>query len=251
LQVAQPSIRLINGRLDKFCRDEYTLAAAAAVSRCSFEIEYRASSGSFADHSAYFRVFLQLLMIRADCVLAAPHYASHSLTTIESLRPKEIAIQTFNPEDTRFGRENMATISLDSVKWTSDHLHSFLFFPDKDRLLLAFHALSVERFAHIASMSLLTVWSGLEALFSIEHEQTFRLSLMASYYLETEPAARKVLFDQMRAAYATRSAVTHGRKKKPEEIAESATWVASILRRCMVRAVETKKVPTTNDLFFS
>lgn len=246
-----PGGLLAPGRIEKFYRDAETLTNAQLISRSTFEIEYRVFSGTFADHSAFVTVYLQLLMIKAGCRLAASCYATHSLALIDAMKPKLIEIKVFDREATYFNRPSMAIVPLDAIKWASANIVNFLHHnADNDRLMLAFHSLGVERFAHSPPMALLTLWSGLEALFAIEHEQTFRLSMMAAYYLEDTSDARKNLFEEMRSAYAMRSAVTHGRKQKPRDVANGTAWIASILRRCVVRAIETKSLPTTNSLFF-
>jgi hypothetical protein len=143
-------------------------------------------------------------------------------------------------------------ISKDDLRWTVTNLNRSVLQLDRDeRLLVAFQSITAERFAHSPSMSLLTLWSGMEALFAIDREQTFRLSLMAAYYLENENAPREKLFEQMRDAYKVRSAVTHGRKKDKGAMVESIDFVASVLRRCLLRAFETQQLPTTKGLFFS
>lgn len=246
-----PGGLLAPGRMRKFFRDEYTLTFAQTIARSTFEIEYTIPTGTFEDHSAFVRVYLQLLMIRAGCRLAAPCHATHSLARVDELGETDIEIKMFNAQDVHFRRSSDALITQEMVQWTSRNVVDYTRQTAADnRLSLAYHALDAERFAASPAMSLLTLWSGLEAFLSIEHEQTFRLSLMTAYYLESESRARKLLFDQMRAAYAVRSAVTHGRKH-PKGLAMNVDWIAEILRRCIVRAVETKSLPTTESLFFS
>ena len=46
-------------------------------------------------------------------------------------------------------------------------------------------------------------------------------------------------------------AVTHGRSTDPMKVAENAKWAISTLRRCIVKAIETGRLPNMKDLLFS
>jgi hypothetical protein len=239
-------------RLKKFHRDEYTLTyATQMISRPSFELEYYVAPDQFEKSHALLIVFFQLLMIKTGCRLGAPCFANHSLTIIDTLGPKDMEIKVFNGEDTTLRRYGRLPVTKDHLQWTVENLYHIIDKIDQEeRLLMAFQSINAERFAHSPPMSLLTLWSGLEALFSIDQEQTFRLSLMVAYYLETESVQRQQLFDQMRDAYKIRSAVTHGRRKTPATIIESINFVTAVLRRCILHAAETGQLPSTKTLFF-
>jgi hypothetical protein len=240
-------------RIAKFMKDEYTLTYAQFLGPSHFEIEYRTSWASESNLLApYFSHFLSVLMLRAHCNLAASIYSTLSLQYLDTLPNKTLSLHVFNNEDTHYRRAEQGVITKSDVDWAVLHYHEFSrIIGDNAQLWIAYEAVRAERFAHVPTMSLLTLWSGLEAFFAIDREQSFRLSLMISYFLESEPAKRKELFEKTLKEYGMRSAVAHGRKHKRAEVEDSVNWTASILRRCLVKTIETKAFPTRDSLLFS
>jgi hypothetical protein len=99
---------------------------------------------------------------------------------------------------------------------------------------------------HIPRLAIL--WSGIEGLFDVETELVFRISLYVSRFLEPKNRSRRQkLFDHCKELYRARSKAVHGSKIKGNAdkiVSESA----AILRRLVVKIVETGSVPSTRDL---
>ena len=92
------------------------------------------------------------------------------------------------------------------------------------------------------------LWAGIEALFRIESELSFRLSLSAAKFLEpTDRDAARSVFSQVKRLYKARSRAVHGAEMKGDSkavIDESATLLQRLLRNC----VETGGLPDCEEL---
>lgn len=91
-------------------------------------------------------------------------------------------------------------------------------------------------------------WSGIEGLFGIDSEITFRLSLYISLFLEPyDKERRKELFSRVKTMYKHRSNHVHGNKIKGDsrQQVEEAT---SLLRRLVKKCAESNSIPIITNL---
>ena len=91
------------------------------------------------------------------------------------------------------------------------------------------------------------LWSGIEGLFSVDYELSFRLSLYIARFLSPRRGTRqKAIFDSVKNLYAVRSKAVHGGKLKNPH--EAAKGTVKILRQLVVKCAERKGLPKTDDL---
>lgn len=92
------------------------------------------------------------------------------------------------------------------------------------------------------------LWAGIEGLFEIHSELSFRLSLYVARFLEPDNRERsKEIFEKVKRLYGQRSAAVHGSKMKgdPHGCArESAELLFRLIRRC----VEISALPEVEQL---
>jgi hypothetical protein len=92
------------------------------------------------------------------------------------------------------------------------------------------------------------LWAGIEGLFGIESELSFRLSLLSAKFLEPDDsAAAREVFKQVKDLYKARSKAVHGSEMKGDAnalINDSATLLKKLLRRC----VECQALPDSEGL---
>jgi hypothetical protein len=96
---------------------------------------------------------------------------------------------------------------------------------------------------------LIDYWIALENLFSGKDEKqelTFKYAIRIAHYIGAKPADRLKVFEDMQAAYKTRSKVIHGTRAKNLEEAETTTEAA--LRASLRRAALERKLPDLDGL---
>jgi len=91
-------------------------------------------------------------------------------------------------------------------------------------------------------------WSGIEGLFGVESELTFKLSLYISMFLEPDNREnRKALFNRVKTMYKHRSNHVHGNKIKGDARQQVDDSI-DLLRRLVKRSAELARVPVLTDL---
>lgn len=85
--------------------------------------------------------------------------------------------------------------------------------PDDEAYNTARHCLSTSRWHTIPRTRLAILWPGIEGLFKIDSEITFRISLYIAYFLEPDnPLKRRQIFNDVKKLYRIRSRAVHGGK---------------------------------------
>lgn len=128
-------------------------------------------------------------------------------------------------------------------------------FPDARNLMLkekqfqnAIHCLATYRWHTQPRAQLALLWSGIEGLFSIDSELSFRISLYAAKFLHPNDASRATKeFKLVRRLYAQRSKAVHGGEMKGDPhtvVSDSARLLLSLVIECVAR----QGIPQPEDL---
>lgn len=142
-------------------------------------------------------------------------------------------------------------LSISDAKWIQKHLPTALVFIEKEtRFQNAMQALTSFHCIPYANFCLLTAWTGLEALFQIEQELSFRLCLYISNYLR-RGQMRQTEFNKLRTSYVARSKIAHGLSTKTKDVLEFSFYTRDILRMCLRQSLENGELPQTDLLVFS
>jgi hypothetical protein len=132
-------------------------------------------------------------------------------------------------------------------RWIATHYNAAKKLMDDDRYSSAVHSLSSYRWHPMPRAQLALLWSGIEGLFSVDYELSFRLSLYIARFLSPRRGTRqKAIFDSVKNLYAVRSKAVHGGKLKNPH--EAAKGTVKILRQLVVKCAERKGLPKTDDL---
>ena len=121
---------------------------------------------------------------------------------------------------------------------------------DNDLFSTAVHAMASYRWHSLPCVQLAIIWSGIEALFKIESEISFRLSLYVSKFLSNgDKTEEKNWFKKVKELYNSRSSAVHGGKIKKDPnmlVSDSAVILNRLIRKCS----ETGHVPEVDKLIF-
>ena len=91
------------------------------------------------------------------------------------------------------------------------------------------------------------LWAGIEGLFGVDSEITFKLSLGVAKFLGDNPDEQRAIFQNTKGLYKARSKAVHGGKIKTDggtAISESA----ALLNRLLVKAAELGRLPDIEQL---
>jgi hypothetical protein len=217
------------------------------VERVDFEIALASISSDGVFLLDYAHVFTFLLMIRTGGWISAPIILTHSTIHDPEVDGPHIFCSKFiDAIPTYLGDFRL---TLEDAQWIKLHMETALRFVDEPKFQNAMQALTSFHCIPYPSIRLLVAWSGLEALFGVEQEISFRLSLYISNFLKSG-VDRYSEFEKLRRSYDDRSRVAHGASTKAKAVDDYATYTRDILRACLARCIEINSFPNTKQLIF-
>jgi hypothetical protein len=137
--------------------------------------------------------------------------------------------------------------NLKGLKWVANHWKTVLrLYQSHAEFRLALDALDHGQFEPNPSLSLVSLWGAIEALFSPSTtELKFRVSALVAAFLEAPGGVRLRRQREVARLYDHRSAAAHGKPKhSPDDLLETFTLVRALL----IRIAELGSVPTKAEL---
>jgi hypothetical protein len=212
-----------------------------------FEIALASINGDGDFNVDHAHVFSFLLMIRTGGWVSAPVILTHStLEDPEVNSPHVFCSEFVDPRPSYLGDFNL---TLEDALWIKSHMETGLRFVNEPKFQNTMQALTSFHCIPYSSTCLLVAWSGLEALFGVDQEISFRLSLYITNFLRSGDE-RYPEFQKLRRSYDDRSRVAHGAATKARALREHATYTRDILRACLEKCIETNAFPDSRQLIF-
>ncbi|MBB3066424.1 HEPN domain-containing protein [Limibacillus halophilus] len=139
-------------------------------------------------------------------------------------------------------------ISEDEAVWLEDNFHNAQDLLDDQRFRNAVHCMATYRWHSNPRAQLAILWSGIEGIFGVQNEISFRLSLFIANYLEpNNEEQKKKIFSQIRELYVSRSKAIHGSKIN-STATEDVEASAICLKRLIYKCIQSRMVPDTRTL---
>lgn len=165
---------------------------------------------------------------------------------VEELKPDSTVVVT-NYFLRGFGSEPRRVSEL-NAKWIAQHFTKARRLLDDGAFQNAVHCLATYRWHSMPAAQLAIIWSGIEALFGIDTELSFRMSLYSARFLEPEDRSRQVeIFSAVRDLYKIRSRAVHGARIKTDA-RDAVVKSADLLRRLVARCSEQAEIPNVSTL---
>jgi hypothetical protein len=213
-----------------------------------FEIALASISGNGVFNLDYAHVFSFLLMIRTGGWISAPVILTHSALEDPEVDTPHIFCSSFI--DARPAYLGDFQLTLEDALWIKLHMERALKFVNEPKFQNAMQALTSFHCIPYSSICLLVAWSGLEALFGVDQEISFRLCLYVANFLKLGDD-RYSEFEKLRRSYGDRSRVAHGAATKAKAVHEHAIYTRDILRACLAKCLEMNAFPNPMELAFS
>lgn len=141
-------------------------------------------------------------------------------------------------------------LTIEDGEWIRSYYSAAYELLKKDTFETAVHAMASYKWHSMPRVQLAILWSGIEALFEVSTEISFRISLYVANFLAGEDVVgAERIFHKTKKLYASRSAAVHGGKIKGDLhdlVEESAMLLNRIIRRC----AELGTLPDTKNLTF-
>ena len=196
---------------------------------------------------------ISLLRVRTQVEFLVPAATNYSWSVIAGLSPNTCNAQFIEDIPTATKLDESYSVSKEDLIWVSDNLILFSRMLEIQNFRLAVECLTTHQHQTSNRMMIAMLWSGIESLFTIHAELTFRLSTFIAALLEPPGARRRDLYARVKKLYAVRSKAVHGAKLTKQQIEEHVIEVRSLLSRLLCLMVEKGHVFTeqqVEDLLF-
>ncbi|MFH4621425.1 hypothetical protein [Vibrio furnissii] len=193
------------------------------------------------------RVILFLLRLGVNPAITLPVFSNlafdrgNANKKNQALYPFEVQSRSFalsvEEKDSSFG----------SLKWVQDHWQVTQELLKKSpEFALAKEAIDQGQFIQNTTLTLVSLWGALEALFSPStSELRFRVSALIASFLEKPGQSRRELQKRVAKLYDKRSAAAHGRPKHDQQ---HLLETFNLLRNVLFKIIENGYVPNNEQL---
>lgn len=135
-------------------------------------------------------------------------------------------------------------------EWINKYFSNVESLLDNDSFMTATHSMSSYRWHSMPRVQLAILWAGIESLFRINNELSFRISLYIAKFLGNEDRnEEKRLFDEVKSLYKTRSSAVHGDNIKGD-MNSLVTRSAVLLNKLIVKCIEINELPNVENLIY-
>lgn len=188
-----------------------------------------------------------------DCLLLSALFDKTVLWNVQSEIPAEKIDASSTLNITNYHLAGFHALSEHQVtatdrEWLERHFETARNLLSTPAFETAAHSLATFRWHSVVRSQLALIWSGIEALFGIDSEIVFRVSLYIARFLEPDDQAKRShLFTKVKQLYKQRSKAVHGAKVKGDiqsAVKESSDLLGRLIRRC----AELNQLPDTDSL---
>ncbi len=191
---------------------------------------------------------ISLIRVRSLAEFLVPVASDHSWSVISGLNTKACNVQFI--EDVPAARKlaKSSSISKADLVWVSDHLVTFAHMLETPSFRLAVECLTTHHHQASDRMMAAMLWSGIESLFSIQAELSFRISASIASLLEPPGESRRDLYVRGKKLYGVRSKAVHGAKLSRQQLHEHIVEVRHLLSRLLCRMVENGNIFSEQEI---
>jgi hypothetical protein len=183
-----------------------------------------------------------LLRVRTLAEFLVPVASDHSWSVISGLEPRTCHVQFIEDVPRAKKLAESVVVQESDLEWVSTNVLRFARLLETPCFRLAVESLCTHQHQASDRMMVATLWAGIEALFNIHSELSFRLSTYVAVIIEPPGSGRRVAYQELKKLYGTRSKAVHGAKMSSEQIHEHVRAVRKILSRILCRFIEEDQV---------
>lgn len=189
-----------------------------------------------------------------DLILLSAIFQCESLCNLQSTHPIEQVGDDTILHVTNYAMHgvfsNPYTITKEDIVWLQRFFTNANSLLDNDFFRTAVHSMWSYRWHSMPRVQLAILWAGIESLFPIDQELTFRFSLYISKFLAgSDNEKAKEIFSETKKLYGSRSSAVHGGNIKGD-LNKLVTQSASLLNQLILKCIVIKNLPNIDDLIY-
>jgi len=191
---------------------------------------------------------LAALRIRTEAEIICPAVCDTSWAELRGLTGNNCVAYRVEPAMYAHEFDAPTLVTVDDLDWARDKLLTVLKLSDDRRFETALDALCSYLHAANYRMMAAQLWAGVESIFDVRFEISFRLPLTAALLLEDRGPDCRDRRKTIKKLYDERSKAVHGGDISEEKLREHVGKTRSLLAQLLAHIVEDGKVPTKQDM---
>ena len=190
---------------------------------------------------------LAAMRIRTRAEIICPAVCDTSWETLRGVKAESCIAYRVEPAMYAHEFGDPALVMPDDCEWVRDNLLRLLELSDDERFNTALDALCTYMHAANYRMMAAQLWAGVEALFDVQFEISFRLPLLAALFLKARGSECRKIRKHVKALYTERSNAIHGGKIDESALRKHVNHVRTLLSNLLGKMIQDGKVPTKDD----
>jgi hypothetical protein len=190
---------------------------------------------------------LGALRIRTEAEIVCPAVCDTSWSLLRGVRPQQCIAYKVEAAMYDHAFAEPTLVADGDFDWVRRHAGKLVELTADERFETAIEALSTYMHAANGRMMAAQLWAGIEALFEVTYEISYRLPLLAALYLTPRGPGCRKLRNEVKQLYKDRGTVVHGGKVDEEKLRGHVSGVRKLLARLLGRMVEHGQIPSKED----
>jgi hypothetical protein len=190
---------------------------------------------------------LAALRIRTEGEIICPAVCDTSWSRMRGLKGNSCKAYRVEPAMYSHEFETPTLITVDDLDWARSNLIQLVKLSDDHRFKTALDALCTYLHAANYRMMAVQLWAGVEAIFDVTYEISFRLPLLAALLLEKRGPKCRELKKQVKKLYTERSKAVHGGEISDEVLKQHVASVRSLLARLLAKIIQNGSLPSSDE----
>lgn len=187
------------------------------------------------------------LRIRTGAEILCPAVCDRSWSDLRRADPNSCLAYRVEPAMYAHKFEELTVVTPDDLGWVRDNLNGLLALEDELRFRTALEALCTYLHAANYRMMAAQLWAGIEALFEVTYEISFRLPLLAALLLEKRGPICRDRRTAIHELYKQRSKAVHGGKISEDDLKEHVSNTRQLLAQLLSKIVTRGSLPTSEE----
>lgn len=192
-------------------------------------------------------VILAGLRIRTEAEIICPALCQTSWAGLRGISGKNCHAYRFEPAMYSHDFGAATLITSDDIEWVRDNLGKLVELNKDQRFQTAIEALCSYLHAANYRMMAAQLWAGVEAIFEVRYEISFRLPLLAALLLEKRGPECRDLRKKIKKLYNERSTAVHGGDVSEEKLQTHVSEVRTLLAKLLATIIKRGQLPTKDD----
>ncbi|MHC5700911.1 HEPN domain-containing protein [Streptomyces tirandamycinicus] len=190
---------------------------------------------------------ISLTRLKSNCLINAISFSRVPWGQVAA-HTNDLVIQPLE-EPRRALWESQSVITEDDLTWVVSQLARDFDLYEQPSYRLAYDSAADAPFLKDSRTAVARIWSGIESLFDVQNELSFRLSMYAAVLISDNFEQRTDIQARFKRLYTMRSKAVHGVKMDAAKLEETLVSSWSLLRDLLLACMRTgAAIPSTNAL---